>query len=215
MKRQGGFTLLELLAAIVVFGVMSAIAYQGLVSVAVTDETLEEDGHAMADLQLAMGLVERDLRQAVPRSVRDALGQPMPALAGSALGLSMTRAGWSNPTARPRSHLERVDYQFEGGTLLRLGWPVLDRTQGSVAEVSELLSGLESWDVSYRDDEGEWHRRWPPDTASIEGDHAPWPRAVSVAFSAPRYGRIERLFSLVEAPNPSRRQGPPPGVGDG
>ena len=38
MKRFSGFTLLELLVAITLFGIMSAIAYRGLVEVAITDE---------------------------------------------------------------------------------------------------------------------------------------------------------------------------------
>ena len=47
-------------------------------------------------LRIVAGLIERDLRQAMPRGIRDAFGQPIPALVGSPSRIQLTRAGWSN-----------------------------------------------------------------------------------------------------------------------
>ena len=143
MKRFMGFTLLELLVAITVFGVMSAIAYRGLVEVAISDDALKLEGERLKRLQFAFGLFERDVRQSVPRGIRDGFGQPMPALIGTPNRFSMTRAGWSNPMSRPRASLERVDYQFDGGQMLRLGWPVLDRAQSSQPESLVLVEEID------------------------------------------------------------------------
>jgi len=209
MRRSAGFTLLEVLVALLAFGIMSGIAYQGLISVSVTDETLDEEARALGRLQFAVGLIERDLRQSVPRGVRDGLGEALPALVGTRRSLSLTRAGWSNPTGQLRSELERVDYQFDGELLNRLSWTVLDRTQASTPTLLELLDGVERVDLAYLDEAGDWTPTWPPPTSGLtaSGDERlrePWPRAITIVFETGRWGRIERSFNLIDAPRPQR-----------
>ena len=53
-KRQGGFTLLEMLIAMAVFAVMSMVAYQGLR--AVLDASPPEQAQRLADLQVTLML---------------------------------------------------------------------------------------------------------------------------------------------------------------
>ena len=49
MRRQGGFTLLELLAAVLVFGLMGAMAYRGLIAVVNAEDTLREEARVLRD----------------------------------------------------------------------------------------------------------------------------------------------------------------------
>ena len=64
--------------------------------------------------QSNLALLSRDLRQVVNRPVVDEFGQVVPALMGGEMArepLSLTRAGWHNSSAAPRSTLQR----FAGG----------------------------------------------------------------------------------------------------
>jgi len=205
--RQAGLTLVELLVAVAIFSVLAAIAYQGLSSVANTSAQLREEGERFARLQFAVSLLERDLRQALPRPIRDQLGDPLPAMAGSNLRVNVTRAGWSNPLARPRSNLERVRWQLDGKTLVRLSWSVLDRSQASRPIRQPLVDGVSDLRFRFLDKDLEWHNEWPP-ARRLETDKGePWPVAVNVRLDSERYGLVERLFALVAAPRPILRPG--------
>lgn len=204
-SAQSGLTLVELLVAVAVFSVLSAIAYQGLISVANTNADLRQEGDEFARLQFAISLIERDLRQALPRPVRDQLGDPLPAMAGGSLQLELTRAGWSNPLGQQRSELERVRLQLDDDTLVRIKWSVLDRSQGSRPVRQVLLEGVRDLRFRFLDRNLEWQNEWPPATSLADEDREPWPLAVSVRLNSERYGDVERLFALVAAPRPVLR----------
>src|SRR5690606_22350959 len=79
-KRQGGFTLMEMLIAMAVFAVMSMVAYQGLRAVLDADHITREQAQRLADLQVTLSVLERDLAQVVDVRVRDEFGDPLPPL---------------------------------------------------------------------------------------------------------------------------------------
>lgn len=77
---QRGFTLLEILIALVVFTLMSVMAYQGLRAVLQSDAITRDQGQRLADLQVSLSVLERDLAQVVSRPVRDEFGDTLPPL---------------------------------------------------------------------------------------------------------------------------------------
>ncbi|UCE89614.1 MAG: type II secretion system minor pseudopilin GspJ, partial [Pseudomonadota bacterium] len=95
--RQVGFTLLELLVALAVFAVMSAMAYGGLSSVLNMREQTDAAAQRLASVQRAFLRIERDLEQSVTRGVRDAFGSMQLALEAAEDGdngrLEFTRIG--------------------------------------------------------------------------------------------------------------------------
>ena len=202
---QAGLTLVELLVAVAIFSVLSAIAYQGLISVANTNAALRQEGDELARLQFAISLLERDLRQAVPRPVRDQLGDPLPAMAGGSLLLELTRAGWSNPIGQQRSELERIRLQFDDDTLVRISWSVLDRSQGSRPVRQVLLEGISNLRFRFLDKNLDWQNDWPPARSLDDESSEPWPLAVNISLDTERYGEVERLFALVATPRPVLR----------
>src|SRR6185312_2103921 len=125
--RMRGFTLIELLVALTIFSIMSALAYGGLNSIARTRGELAAQEDAFHDLMRAVGALDRDLRMAVARPVRGSFGQSLPACTGTADSIELTRVGFANPQAEPRSNLERVTYELDAGTLKRGRFAVLDR----------------------------------------------------------------------------------------
>jgi len=119
---QRGFTLLELVVAIAVFAVIAAMAYAGLRSILDSRQQVDAALDRLAELQRAVELLSDDLRQIVPRTVRDNQGADEAALRvlhGRASRLLFTRAGHANPLGLPRSSLQRIAYDLEGQTLVR------------------------------------------------------------------------------------------------
>ena len=87
----------------------------------------------------AVSAFERDLRQVIARPVLGNEGRMEYALFGDSSSIALTRLGYANPLAEPRSHLERVLYSSERGTLRRGRYAVLDRAPDSTPSVRDLL----------------------------------------------------------------------------
>ena len=87
-------------------------------------------GERLGELQRAMQLMQRDVLEIAPRSVRDEMGDALPAMRiGTDVALELTRSGWSNPLGQRRSELQRVAYVARDDTLYRYYWNVLDRAE--------------------------------------------------------------------------------------
>ena len=66
-----GFTLIEVLVSLAIFGIMSALAYQALGQTLSNTELLHERVDRIHAIQRTMSLLGRDLIQASPRPIRD------------------------------------------------------------------------------------------------------------------------------------------------
>lgn len=195
-QRHGGFTLIEILVAIALFAVLGLAANRLLSQVVRADDATRERGARLAELQRAMGILERDALQAVARPVRDELGERQPAMTGGVGALlEFTRAGWRNPAGARRSELQRVAYVLENRELLRFYWPVLDRAEGSEPIRQVLLHDVEAANVEFISAEGERRSFWPQETGE---EAAVLPRALGIRLVVPPYGEIERLIALPD-----------------
>ncbi|NJN45980.1 MAG: type II secretion system minor pseudopilin GspJ [Candidatus Competibacteraceae bacterium] len=85
VRRQAGFTLLELLVALAVFAILSVMAYGGLRSVLFAEAAIEAEAQRLAQVQMAFHLLEQDITQIVSRSIRDEFGQQQAALLSGGL----------------------------------------------------------------------------------------------------------------------------------
>ena len=129
-----GFTLVEVLIAMAVTALISVVAYTGLSSALSGAESLRSASGRAHDINQTWALLSRDLRQVVNRPVVDEFGQTVSALMGGEMALeplALTRAGWHNSSAAPRSALQRVRWWLEDERLWRGYFPVLDRTAGT------------------------------------------------------------------------------------
>ena len=193
---QNGFTLLELLVAIAVFAVLGVMSVGALTSVLRADDGIRAQQQRLAELQFAVGLIERDLSQAVLRPVRDAFGDPVAAVNARRGSLSFTRGGRPNPMGLKRSNLERVTYRRQGNALTRTGSPVLDAAPGEEPESTRLLDNVEDLRVRWLTAGGRWLEFWPPADGGIDT----WPAAAEVRLSFPDRGTITRLIPMPEGP---------------
>ena len=194
---RNGFSLIELLVAVAVFSIMSALAYGGLDSIARTRGELAKQEDAFRDLMRAVNTLDRDLRQVVARPVLGAVGQPLPAFTGSAGGLEFTRLGFANPQAEPRANLERVLYELDDQALKRGSYPVLDRAPNTTPQITSLRGGISDFRLRYLDSSSNrWFDVWPPPQMT---DGTLLPRAVEWHLQTRDYGEIVRVIELVSA----------------
>ncbi|MDH5784558.1 MAG: type II secretion system minor pseudopilin GspJ [Chromatiales bacterium] len=203
LPGQKGFTLLEMLVALTVFALVSAMVYGGQVAILKMKAGAEQQALLLKQLQGAMVMLERDISQHVARPVRDEFGDTSPAMASADYGdyrLSLTRAGWLNPLGQPRSTLQRVAYGVVDEKLLRYSWLTLDRAQGSEPDRVAVLEGVRSLKLRFLDGGGEWHEQWPPLVAGVGDESAPQvviPAAVELTLELVEHGSFRRLIPLA------------------
>ncbi len=202
-KRRRGFTLIEVLVAMAIFGVMSILAYQALGQTFFNADELGLRMDRLQAIQRTMRLLGRDLMQTAPRPIRDPYdGPPQPAIrttATSLFALELTHGGWPNPAGLPRSTLQRVAWRIEEGELVRLHWGVLDATLNTDPVGTVLLDGVESIEFRYLAASGEWTNQWPPLDPNNQGPGALRlrPRVVEVILVLSDEGEIRRFFEVA------------------
>jgi len=187
-----GYTLIEVLVAVLVFSILAASAYTALNALSRAAIVHRDHAEQLAALQLSVARLDADLRQLSHRPTRNVLGQDQPPLRGSRVEFEGIRSGWANPNELRRSQLQRFAWQFDGNELIRLSWPVTDPA-GSTLPVPEALD-LEMRDLrmAYRDQGGGWHDQWPPRTAT----ELSLPAAVEVSLDTERFGVVRRLLVI-------------------
>lgn len=198
--RGAGFTLIEILVALVVLAIMSAAAYGGLHAVMQVRERTRGNERRLQHLQLAIVTLSRDLEQAVARPIRHSSGELAPAMLGGNSDvpeLAFTCAGRPDPLLRPRSSLERVAYAVAHGKLVRYHYDVLDRTVEETPARQTLLSGVQSMRLRFLDRAGNWQAHWPPLNAEAHRYDRRDPLAVEVTLQTARWGRIRRLIEVA------------------
>ncbi len=197
--RQPGFTLLELLVAIVVFALIIVPAYGWMSNLLNQVDYSDQRAERMADLQMSYQILQRDLEQMADRGIRNEFGDTVAALTGGGGfgGVEFTRAGHPNPAGYRRSELLRVAYVPDDDRLLRRTWRVLDRAQDSLPVEQVLVEELESFNMRFLGPSGDWQERWPP-LQQNPADSAGFPRAVEVRMELKDMGELNWLFRLPQ-----------------
>lgn len=193
--RNSGFTLVELLVALVIFGMLAA-AGVALLSFSVRAQGMADERlGALAQVRRAGALMTSDLAQAAPRIARDEAGESRRAFEGGsgqdALLLALVRRGWENLDGSNRPSLQKVEYRLSGDALQRRAYPFVDGAAAS--DPVTIVGGVGQIRLRYRDRRGAWHDRWDP-TRPDE-----MPVAVEMVMDVEGSGSIRQLFIVGTA----------------
>jgi general secretion pathway protein J len=201
MRRAAGtagFTLIELLVALVVFAVLSGLAYRSLAVVLDSRGHIDRENRKWREVALFLSRLEQDVATTVPRPVRDAgdtiapavAGTPVPARAHEGL-LVLTRTAFAaDPgVAEPP---RRLCYRMRGNTVELLAWTVLDQGPRTEPAVVAALRDVKNMQVRFLDRRGQWHLQWPPAGASAPQKAVP--AAIEVALTLTSGERVVRLM---------------------
>jgi general secretion pathway protein J len=193
-SRNCGFTLVEVLLALAIFGVIAVLAYRATAALADGEAQLSAEAQRWRTLEGLFTRFEADIRQAVPRAARaGARIEPawlaLPADGTGNAALVFTRAG-AEFGNEPGSAGQRIGYRLRGHSVEIAYWPQLDNGEGARPAVYTLAEGVTRFRVAYLGPAGGWRDSWP---AQGETD---LPRAVRVELALDSGEVIERWFVL-------------------
>jgi general secretion pathway protein J len=188
---RNGFTLVEMLVALTIFGMLAA---GGVALLTFTVNAQEISAAKLSDvsaIRRAGAIMTGDFAQAAARPYRDESGAGRPAFAGSPEALSMVRRGWENHDGAARPSMQRLEYRRAGNRLERLSYPYVDGAAAS--RPVQVLEDLTEVTFRYRASNGEWHEAWAP------GNPDDLPSCVEIVFTSPGHGTVRQLFLVGAA----------------
>lgn len=187
ISGEAGFTLVELIISLFIFGMLAATGV-GLLTYssqaqAVTAQRLED---VAAERRLT-AILTNDLAQAVPRVSRDARGALEPAFQGGQgpVVLRYVRAGLSNGGETARSGLQRVEWRIDKGQIFRTARALVDGA--AEADSVMMADNVERVALRFRN-EGTWQSDWMP------SDPLEMPEAVELVITRKGEAPLTRLF---------------------
>jgi general secretion pathway protein J len=198
--RARGFTLLEVLVAVFIFGIVAMLAYGGYNQLIRQSDIVESNAGRTRMIQAAVQRMSEDFSMIEPRPIREPLGETLePALRcdpRTETLVDLTRSGWSNPAGVPRPTLQRVTYRFLDNKLERAYWNALDRTQTDEPTHAVLLDHVRSVNLRFMDQNLSWHDQWPP--LGYSGGDATRLRPIAVEFTLELedWGKLVRLVEV-------------------
>lgn len=186
-----GFTLVEALLALAIFGVIAVLAYRATSSLSEGEARLSAEAQRWRALETVFMRFEADIRQAVPRSARVGAARE-PAWIGTVYdghgAVVFTRAG-SEFVLEPGPAGQRMGYRLGGNTLELAYWPAIDHADAKPV-VYPLVTGVAGFELEYLTRAGLWRDRWP-----LLGEDD-LPRAVRLTLTLDDGARINRWFTL-------------------
>lgn len=200
--KQSGFTLIEIMIAVAIFTLIGIASTGVMTAVIDSDELSESRFEKLQTLQRAMLTIERDMLQAVPRSVRIegeenniVMRGEKNLLESEADGLSFVRGGWQNPQLMlHRSTLQSVGYRLQEGKLERLFGNYVDNVVGFEPKVRVLLTDIEDFKVLFLLNGG----KDSEDMESWDESYAQnsLPVAVMITITSKEFGPVTRKFMM-------------------
>jgi len=199
--RTRGFTLLEVLVAVVIFGIISILAYGGYNQLIRQSEIVESSATRTRAIQSTVQRMAEDFEMLEPRPIREPLGETLePALRAGGTRvdtlLDLTRSGWTNPAGLTRSTLQRVTYRLMDNKLERAYWNALDRTLTTEPTSAVLLDKVRTASFRFMDQNQTWHEQWPPLGYSGPDAVRLRPIAVEVTLELEDWGKLVRLVEV-------------------
>lgn len=207
MHSQKGFTLIELLVAISIFSIIGLASYQLLQTAIEGKNRITRSTENTLAIARAVDIMTSDFSQLVSRRIRDNYGEWLPPLifAEGDYLVEFTRTGWTNPSGKKRSTLQRVAYSFDydEGTLTRFFWEVLDRAEESAPVAEIILRNVEECLIVPVLD----------DSVQVQSDSASYlPIAVQISIFIESSPIVLRTVRLVENAPSSYVEGPEKGI---
>jgi general secretion pathway protein J len=188
-SAEHGFTLVEMLIALTIFGMLTAAGVALLTLTVRTQATSDRLLAEVGALRRLDALLTSDLGQAAARTSRDGEGRTRPAFIGgvgdTGLLLAFLRGG------NDEEPLQRVEYRYREGRLERLAFAAADGSDRAVA--TPLMADVRSVRMRYRDRDGIWQTVWN------STDPLQLPRAVELTSDSAVHGSVRALFLVGAA----------------
>ncbi len=193
-----GFTLVEILIALMIFAVISVLAYRATGALTDSEQRLTQEAAHWRAIEQVFTRFEADIRQALPRSLAEGK-RILPPWSGQREGqrraeLQFARAAPGLPAVVASAHGQRMTYVWQqnerGGALELLYWPAFDNAPNTAPQRYLLLDGIAHFRLDYLTKDDDWIDEWP------RLGEAALPRAVRMQLAGADGAVLERLFVL-------------------
>lgn len=199
MQDESGFTLVEVMVATFIMGILSVMGLVMLDDTLSSKRTLEGVLEEVQQIEQARAIMKSDLAQITARVARDEFGFSSDGafVGGTDLDrvqlMSFVRNGNEMPGLESASSsLQFVEYRFENGNLVRRSRLRVDASSDTPIIDRVLLTDLASVHVEFSD-KLLWTDRWE-NVQTLE-TLIPAPAVVSMTIHSQRYGPVRMLFS--------------------
>lgn len=195
--KKNGFTLVELLVAIAIFAILSALGWQTFDHIAKIKDRNATHEENLAQLQEAYQQIQRDSLQIIP-VVANSAGQVQPALQLKDQVLMLSKTGVVDPLQQNLSSDERVEYRYNADDqkLYRLKYSHLNHTADVQPVSSVLLTRVDQLQFTVLNPNA--MTQWPE--AGVDPNNPAslrkLPRGLSVKFTIQDV-EYEWIFSLL------------------
>lgn len=191
-SSQHGFTLIELMVALLVLAVLGVVLASGMNQVTRWYHQLSDEMTASSQLLKAQALLMSDLLQLAPRSISDVQGTPLPVcLSYADGGFECTRFD----NREGGSGLMRIGYVVDKEGLWRLRWPSLDRAGIAEPLRQQVLSEVTAMTVEWLDAAGQPFTQWPPARANTLTQ---LPSSINVVLLSAQQEVVRMVFPVSE-----------------
>ena len=198
IKNKKGFTLVELLVAIAIFTVLSALGWKVFDYLIKVKERNTEHEMNLGQLQETYQQIVRDTLQTVPLNA-NVKNEIQPALVLKQGRLSLSKTGVADPLQQGLSPDERVDYEYRADEkkLYRLKYNHLNRSERNQPESSVLLSEVDRFEIlALNPNEiSVWSEAQPDGRDSIEKQRLPKGIKMKLTVKGVDYEWIFRLLN--------------------
>lgn len=203
MKNTRAFTLIEIMIALFIFAIMSAIIATVLYTVFNTREDSQAFSARLSQLQFAVIIIENDIEQIIPKTIISQNKIRLPALIGDTEKIEFTRTGYTNPDYQfQRSQLQRVEYYVEDNKLIRQSWDSLNRNNETKTNKRVLLDDVDRIHIEYLAIRQQFFNQWPSSSA-IQTTSAnqskvllALPKAIKIDLHINNWGQLPLLFAI-------------------
>lgn len=195
-----GFTLIEVLIALVVFAILATITSSAMYQAFNTRTRIAAQTNALSAIQLALTIITRDTQQIIERPVRTKAMRLLSPVIGHPHYFEFTRAGLPNPNGlEPRSTLQRVALLCTKHTLIRRSWDSLDDPTRKHYEDKILLDHLDQCKFAYLNHTRDILSEWRAGAVQVNQKKEPLPIALQLTLNIQGQGNMSLLFALPKA----------------
>lgn len=196
-RRPAGFTLVELLVALLILALLAVAGYRGLDAVLQARMRVEQETRRWQQVSYFFSRLEQDVAQAIQRPVRDASGRLQPEWVGQSGVVRPDEAEWMFTRAGDvdvQGQLQapqRIGYRLEQGNVVQLRWPALEPVVRALPQRYPVLEGVREFKLRYMDANRNWQTQWP-----VPGSSGGLPRAVEVVLILSSGEVLTRVLAL-------------------
>jgi general secretion pathway protein J len=192
MKPARGFTLVELMTALLVLSLLALMSYRGLSAVLDAREHVKHETDKWRRVAAFFTRFERDVELAAPRPVRTA-GGTAPAWRGAPVASAEASLEFSRfASIEGVDTARRIGYRLNEKQEIELWlWPGLDVAPDALPVRYPVLAGVTTFELQYLNPSLAWVDAWPTSPSD-----RPIPRAVRLRIVLASNEEIVRVFAL-------------------